>query len=471
MNKLNQIPNLLKNHIISHAALKKCQQIGSIQLLMFYLFTASSAFAAPTISKVSRTENSLIISGSNLGSKPLAPPLRFETFSGLNGSKVVDKGWWSTKSDNPNYSPIIRSDVSRVSGRNVADLSVNNKSTLNLFKNGVGFKSTKKAYVNWWAYLDFSDFDGVAVQIKLLNLLKSVAANSDNEYPDQATSLWQTMGSQSSGTLSRYYAGGGSVPSIQYRDGDGNNVNIFNTPGWYNFAIQVDQGTQGVANGKTTMWLTGPGFTKYGVTTDAAGVMQINDNPAADYLDSIKLWQYLQFRTSFTNFVGYQGAYSGGYPVGSRVNYTNDGIAANQKGYRCIVATGPRESITVGPDVDTTHWQKISDTPLIISDIIYIDSLYIDNSFARVEVCDSPTWAARTHCEIQPATAWTDKQVTVNFNPGSFKTGQKVYVYVIDPDGNVSSDIIEYTIGTASGAATPPAQPLVPERIPGNPNG
>jgi len=70
---------------------------------------------------------------------------------------------------------------------------------------------------------------------------------------------------------------------------------------------------------------------------------------------------------------------------------------------------------------------------------MYFDDIYIDNSLARVELCDSSTWAERTHCEIQPATSWTDTNVIATFNRGQFNSGITAYLYVVSSDGNVNS--------------------------------
>jgi len=80
------------------------------------------------------------------------------------------------------------------------------------------------------------------------------------------------------------------------------------------------------------------------------------------------------------------------------------------------------------------------------------DDIYVDSTPQRVEICDKDTWAARTHCEIQPPTAWSNESITVTFNQGSFATGDKVYVYVVDSNGVVSNPK-EYTI------APPPMSP------------
>jgi hypothetical protein len=63
------------------------------------------------------------------------------------------------------------------------------------------------------------------------------------------------------------------------------------------------------------------------------------------------------------------------------------------------------------------------------------DDVYVDTSPARVELCDSPTWAGRAHCEIQPITTWSASNISFTFNQGSFLTGQTCYLYVVDVNG------------------------------------
>lgn len=70
---------------------------------------------------------------------------------------------------------------------------------------------------------------------------------------------------------------------------------------------------------------------------------------------------------------------------------------------------------------------------------IYYSEVYYDDSWNRVEVCDAATYAACSHTEIQPFSAWSDSSVTVSLNQGSFPTGQ-TYLYVIDADGNVNAN-------------------------------
>jgi hypothetical protein len=71
---------------------------------------------------------------------------------------------------------------------------------------------------------------------------------------------------------------------------------------------------------------------------------------------------------------------------------------------------------------------------------IYVDDVYLDNTQARVELCDSSLWTARSHCEIQIPSAWSTTEITATLNQGSFADGQNVYLYVVDADGSVNSN-------------------------------
>lgn len=70
---------------------------------------------------------------------------------------------------------------------------------------------------------------------------------------------------------------------------------------------------------------------------------------------------------------------------------------------------------------------------------MYIDDVYIDTTRARVEICDSPTWAARTEADAQPALEWLDTSVTVSVNQGSIQPGSERYLYIIDSSGRANT--------------------------------
>ena len=69
----------------------------------------------------------------------------------------------------------------------------------------------------------------------------------------------------------------------------------------------------------------------------------------------------------------------------------------------------------------------------------YWDDVYIDNSWARVEIGDSSTYANCKHREMQIPSAWSDTSVTVTLNEGSHSGLSGKYLFVIDEEGNASA--------------------------------
>jgi hypothetical protein len=70
----------------------------------------------------------------------------------------------------------------------------------------------------------------------------------------------------------------------------------------------------------------------------------------------------------------------------------------------------------------------------------YWDDIYMDDSWSRVEVCNGAIYSNRSNCEIQiPHTTWTDGQLQIKVNQGSFADDSTAYLYVIDASGNASA--------------------------------
>jgi hypothetical protein len=69
---------------------------------------------------------------------------------------------------------------------------------------------------------------------------------------------------------------------------------------------------------------------------------------------------------------------------------------------------------------------------------VFIDDVYFDRSWARVEVGNAPTYEAATHREIQLVTAWSDTAVTFTPRRGTLPAGQ-AWAYVIGEDGSVQA--------------------------------
>lgn len=60
----------------------------------------------------------------------------------------------------------------------------------------------------------------------------------------------------------------------------------------------------------------------------------------------------------------------------------------------------------------------------------WVDDLYVDNTFARVEIGNNVNYDNCTHREIQIPTFWADGSITVTLNRGSFGPSDSVYLFV-----------------------------------------
>ena len=78
---------------------------------------------------------------------------------------------------------------------------------------------------------------------------------------------------------------------------------------------------------------------------------------------------------------------------------------------------------------------------------LWVDNLYIDTTRARVEIGNAATFSKCTMRFIQPATSWSDGSISVTVNLSQFTSGEKVYVYVVAPNGNVNNNGFPVTVG------------------------
>lgn len=88
----------------------------------------------------------------------------------------------------------------------------------------------------------------------------------------------------------------------------------------------------------------------------------------------------------------------------------------------------------------------------------YLDDVYIDNSWQRVEIGNNATYDNCTLKEIQPATAWSNTSATFTVNQGSFADGATGYVFVTDASG-VRNTGYQVTFGSGSSDTTAPGAP------------
>ncbi|HED34703.1 MAG TPA: hypothetical protein ENJ08_10905, partial [Gammaproteobacteria bacterium] len=91
------------------------------------------------------------------------------------------------------------------------------------------------------------------------------------------------------------------------------------------------------------------------------------------------------------------------------------------------------DSVILGLMFANTNWETGA-----VHDM-YIDDVYIDNTLARVELCEGSTWATRGVCNPQPPTKWSNSSVQVTVNPGEWSAGTIAYLYVVNADGDAGA--------------------------------
>lgn len=70
----------------------------------------------------------------------------------------------------------------------------------------------------------------------------------------------------------------------------------------------------------------------------------------------------------------------------------------------------------------------------------YVDDAYLNNTWARVELCESPRYADCQTKVVQPATSWLDGQISVKLVKGSFDNIDPLYLYVVDSNNVANSN-------------------------------
>ncbi len=90
---------------------------------------------------------------------------------------------------------------------------------------------------------------------------------------------------------------------------------------------------------------------------------------------------------------------------------------------------------------------------------IDVDDVYIDNTPARIEICDTSTWSGRNKCEVQLSTVWGTGTISATVKQGYLSNGS-AYLYVIDGAGAVNTTGYPVIIGSGGGGdTTPPTSP------------
>lgn len=90
----------------------------------------------------------------------------------------------------------------------------------------------------------------------------------------------------------------------------------------------------------------------------------------------------------------------------------------------------------------------------------YMDDVYMDNTWARVELGNSPIYNNCTHREVQTPVSWTGNSINIRVNAGSFPTNAPVYLFVVDSNGDVNGTGFPLTLGVGSTGGGPGPDPV-----------
>jgi len=78
----------------------------------------------------------------------------------------------------------------------------------------------------------------------------------------------------------------------------------------------------------------------------------------------------------------------------------------------------------------------------------YYSDIYVDSSWARVELGDAPTYAASEHREMLIPTSWSPTSISARVAQGSFSHGP-AYLYVVNSAGQVNARGLKVIVGSA----------------------
>lgn len=180
---------------------------------------------------------------------------------------------------------------------------------------------------------------------------------------------------------------------------------------------------------------------------DGSGGLNVNDWPGNTYPN--RSWQHVQ--------VIYQQ--SDPNKANGTVRHLIDGVVSGLNSDAVITRASNSQfnQIRIGH-----YWAQdaISGCPANSGATVKIDNVYIDTSWARVELGNASTYAASRVREVQIPVSWSSNQVQVKLNAGRFTQGDTAYLYVTDVNNVTNTTGIPVVIGASSdGIATAAPQP------------
>ena len=94
--------------------------------------------------------------------------------------------------------------------------------------------------------------------------------------------------------------------------------------------------------------------------------------------------------------------------------------------------------------------------------VAYYDDVYVatgDGARARVEIGNASTYTASTKLGFITPNSWSNSQINATVRNGIFKSGEQIYFFVIDVNGNPSPGFGPLNIGESSAGQNPISAP------------
>jgi hypothetical protein len=383
------------------------------------------AFAQPSISDLSSTNltagDTYSISGSDFGTKDPVEPLSFDDFEDgslgeILGTAKVGRGWSHQASvDNGlcNGDPCTHySDEIVHGGLQSAKVEVDQYG-FNFF----GWTSSdnfREIYVRYWRY--FSPY--VADLSNICNHKQIYIYNSHGDDPQ-----WLLGAVQSPGEPWPINTQGACTTTFTDLAGIDRRTNV-SYPG------------ASFVPGEVSQWKSWELYLR-------------NDSPASAENGAEYLWvdgKLLQGNIEY-----------------SRPDYSSPNLELTDREHvnlisnDCPVQDITMQDVRMGAMVHNDDPCSSRDTPGQ-PDVTYLDDVYIDQTRARIEICDAATRSAKEQmgavCEIQvPRVEWSSTAIQFQAHQGSFASGQSLYLYVVDASGAANEDGFAVTFG---GSEPPP---------------
>jgi len=381
-------------------------------LLLSFFATTDIILAAPVINGISGSPahgKTLLIGGTGFGVKTIAAPFMWDNFENGTPGNPLSTARWGLKTISPTVACYNNSNVRNSSSNTLSLYSeILHGSAPSFWLDNV--TSGRKIYLNMWIYYDHGNgepLSGSTYQVKTWRF--HVGTNSYNiQAPSAPLFCWDS--------------------SI---DGD-NNANYY-IPITYSGAAIPPNPIYGTATPTRTDIENKILFNNYWMNVQ----WEFEDSSEVDAYDAC-LKVYYSYEPSQTHpyFRGEIPDTSTGQVWATHISgKPNDRI-------KSVLFQNYIDALSGGAN-------------------IYYDDIYIDNTWARVEIGNASDYNSCTHREIQLPAAWDDGSISITVNQGSFSDGETGYLYVIDENGisNANGYAINFDSATILQDTIHPAPP------------